>query len=149
MWLSMIDDDRYDISDDGQIRNAETGRILKLRDTNGYKACHITRDGRTACYMVHRMVAKAFLPMIEGKNVVDHVDRDKTNNSVQNLRWTDTSTNNRNRSRFHSKTDGLHNITQTGNRFCVTFMQNRQTTRKTFDTQEEAIAWRDLYLSAL
>jgi hypothetical protein len=146
MWLSMIDDDRYEVSDDGQIRNAETGRILKLRDTNGYKACHITRDGRTACYMVHRVVAKAFIPMIEGKNVVDHVDRDKTNNSVQNLRWTDTSTNNRNRSRFHSKTDGLHNITQTGNRFCVTFMQNRQTIRKSFETQEEAIAWRDEYI---
>ncbi len=142
----MIDDDRYEVSDEGEIRNVETGRVLKQRDSNGYRTCYITRDGRTSCYMVHRVVAKAFIPMIEGKNVVDHIDRDKTNNTVQNLRWTDTSQNNRNRSRFHSKTDGLHNITQTGNKFVVSFMQNRETTRKSFDTQEEAIAWRDDFI---
>lgn len=142
----MIDDDRYEVSDEGEIRNVETGRVLKQRDSNGYRTCYITRDGRTSCYMVHRVVAKAFVPMIEGKNVVDHIDRDKTNNTVQNLRWTDTSQNNRNRSRFHSKTDGLHNITQTGNKFVVSFMQNRETTRKSFDTQEEAIAWRDDFI---
>ena len=146
MWIPMIDDDRYEVSDDGLIRNTETGRVLKQRDSNGYRTCYITRDGRTSCYMVHRVVAKAFVPMIEGKNVVDHINRDKTNNSVQNLRWTDTSQNNRNRSRFHSKTDGLHNITQNGNKFVVSFMQNRETTRKSFETQEEAIAWRDDFI---
>lgn len=144
----MIDDDRYEVSDDGLIRNTETGRVLKQRDSNGYRTCYITRDGRTSCYMVHRVVAKAFVPMIEGKNVVDHINRDKTNNSVQNLRWTDTSQNNRNRSRFHSKTDGLHNITQNGNKFIVSFMQNRETTRKSFETQEEAIAWRDDFIQS-
>jgi hypothetical protein len=142
----MIDDDRYEVSDDGLIRNAETGRVLKQRDSNGYRTCYITRDGRTSCYMVHRVVAKAFVPMIEGKNVVDHINRDKTDNTVQNLRWTDTSQNNRNRSRFHSKTDGLHNITQNGNKFVVSFMQNRETTRKSFETQEEAITWRDDFI---
>ena len=148
MWIPMIDDDRYEVSDDGLIRNTETGRVLKQRDSNGYRTCYITRDGRTSCYMVHRVVAKAFVPMIEGKNVVDHINRDKTNNSVQNLRWTDTSQNNRNRSRFHSKTDGLHNITQNGNKFVVSFMQNRETTRKSFETQEEAIAWRDDFIQS-
>ena len=146
MWIPMIDDDRYEVSDDGLIRNAETGRVLKQRDSNGYRTCYITRDGRTSCYMVHRVVAKAFVPMIEGKNVVDHINRDKTDNTVQNLRWTDTSQNNRNRSRFHSKTDGLHNITQNGNKFVVSFMQNRETTRKSFETQEEAITWRDDFI---
>jgi hypothetical protein len=144
----MIDDDRYEVSDEGEIRNVETGRVLKQRDSNGYRTCYITRDGRTSCYMVHRVVAKAFVPMIEGKNVVDHVNRDKTDNTVQNLRWTDTSQNNRNRSRFHSKTDGLHNITQNGNKFVVSFMQNRETTRKSFETQEEAIAWRDDFIQS-
>lgn len=144
----MIDDDRYEVSDEGEIRNVETGRVLKQRDSNGYRTCYITRDGRTSCYMVHRVVAKAFISMIEGKNVVDHINRDKTDNTVQNLRWTDTSQNNRNRSRFHSKTDGLHNITQNGNKFVVSFMQNRETTRKSFDTQEEAIAWRDDFIQS-
>ena len=146
MWLPMIDDDRYEVSDDGLIRNTETGRILKQRDTNGYKTCHITRDGRTACYMVHRVVAKAFVPMVEGKLIVDHINRNKSDNKSLNLRWCDTSENNRNRCRFHSKTDGLHNIAHTGNKFVVSFMQNRETTRKSFDSQEAAVAWRDDFI---
>ena len=146
MWLPCLDDDRYEVSDMGEVRNAETGRVLKLRDSNGYRTCYITRNSHTSCFMVHRMVAKAFLPIIPEKNVVDHINHDKTNNTVANLRWTDTSQNNRNRRRFHSRTDGLHNIAHTGNKFVVSFMKDRQTIRKTFDSQEEAIAYRDEWI---
>ena len=40
-------------------------------------------------YRVHRLVAECFLPKIEGKNTVDHIDRVRDNNSVYNLRWAD------------------------------------------------------------
>jgi len=36
---------------------------------------------------IHRLVAEAFLPNIQGKKEVDHIDGDKVNNLVTNLRW--------------------------------------------------------------
>ena len=43
---------------------------------------------------VHILVAKAFLPPIKGKTNVNHKDRNKSNNHVENLEWTTTGENN-------------------------------------------------------
>ena len=37
---------------------------------------------------IHRLVAEAFIPKVEGKNVVNHKDCDRSNNTLENLEWT-------------------------------------------------------------
>lgn len=49
-------------------------------------------------YKVHRLVAETFLIRVEGKDFVDHINRDKADNRLENLRWVSCSENNLNRS---------------------------------------------------
>ena len=65
---------------------------------NGSKYLVIT-IGRKRTY-VHRLVAETFLERIPGMDIVDHIDRDPTNNSVFNLRFTDTRGNMRNKESY-------------------------------------------------
>jgi len=54
-------------------------------------------------YVVHRLVATAFIPNPDGKSDVNHKDGNKNNNSVDNLEWMTRTEN-----LYHSLRTGLH-----------------------------------------
>lgn len=69
-------------------------QILKQRTAkNGYKTISIRKNGILNLYLVHRLVALAFIPNPENKPCVDHINRDRTFNQVDNLRWVTHSEN--------------------------------------------------------
>lgn len=51
-------------------------------------------------YLVHRLVAETFIPNLENKKTVDHIDRDRHNNCVDNLHWATYSEQNKNTVRY-------------------------------------------------
>ena len=61
-------------------------------------------------YKVHRLVAETFIDNPEGKPFVDHINRDRNDNSVSNLRWVTASENNRNTKAFEDSFNkyGVH-----------------------------------------
>lgn len=81
-------EDLYEVSDEGRIRNKNTGRILKPNKTHkGYLQVKLCKDGGKVGYSIHRLVAKAFIPNPDNYPQVNHIDEDKTNNNVNNLEW--------------------------------------------------------------
>ena len=87
----------YLISNLGNIKSLANGkeRILKpFVDSKGrYLQITLCNNGERKKYLVHRLVALAFLPVAEGKNVVNHKDGNPQNNNVSNLEWCTTQEN--------------------------------------------------------
>ena len=93
---------RYQVSNLGNVRaftRFRNGELLKPgRYSNGYLFVHFAKDtdkkGERHSYLIHRLVAQAFIPNTKGLPQVNHKDEDKTNNRVDNLEWCDSKYNN-------------------------------------------------------
>lgn len=82
----------YEISSYGRVRSVKSGRILstsKCGGCRGYLSVCLSKNGKRYGKLVHRLVAEAFIPVVEGLSEVNHKDEDKTNNRVENLEWCD------------------------------------------------------------
>lgn len=79
-------DERYYVSSDGRVLGAN-GLLKPVRSKDGYLRCNIAQDGKFRLWLVHRLVAEAFIPNPDNKPEVNHIDGDKSNNNVSNLEW--------------------------------------------------------------
>lgn len=89
--------DRYYINKEGVIIALKRRKLQILKpklSDNGYY-CVGLRDetGDRKYYSIHRLVAFTFLKKGHGRNFVNHIDGNKTNNSVENLEWVTASEN--------------------------------------------------------
>ena len=80
----------YEISNIGNVRSLfRYKKTLKPHLTiNGYQYVQLFKNKVGKNYYVHRLVAMAFIPKEEGKEIVNHKDENKINNCVENLEWT-------------------------------------------------------------
>ena len=96
-WKPVTGFGTYEVSDQGRLRNINTGRVFTgTKDAFGYKHVRLVNDGQYFLKKVHRLVAEAFIENPESKPIVDHINNDKTDNRVENLRWCTYSENCRN-----------------------------------------------------
>ena len=78
----------YQVSDQGQVRNTHTSKILQpVRIKNGRLYVTLSSDGSQRKCTVHSLVAVAFLGDCPPKHEITHKDRDYTNNAAQNLEY--------------------------------------------------------------
>ncbi len=83
---------KYAVDEDGNVWSKnyrKTGRTQKLKaadNGNGYPAVCLCKDGKQKTFKIHRLMAEAYLPDFCEDLQVDHIDRDKLNNNLSNLR---------------------------------------------------------------
>lgn len=63
------------------------GKILSLKpNKKGYFQCLLNKNGKSRTFLVHRIIAQTFLKEFDKNLTVDHIDCNKHNNNVDNLR---------------------------------------------------------------
>ena len=78
--------DRVAACKDGKMRRLP-GKPMSPVMSTGYKSVRLSHNGQGKTYRIHALVAAAFLDECPSGYVVDHIDEDKLNNHVSNLRW--------------------------------------------------------------
>ncbi len=88
-WKEVLDYSNYEVSNFGVIRNRKTKLILKQYfNRKGFLYVYLidSNNGRRYKKLVHRAVAEVFLPETNIQPYVEHIDGNKENNVVWNLR---------------------------------------------------------------
>ena len=100
----------YQVSNKGRVKSLDSvgsrnvpglesyivkGRVLSpSKHRHGYRLIMLRKDGHRGSFLVHRLVAKAFLQNPKSNRVVNHKDGVKDNNCVDNLEWVTNGENN-------------------------------------------------------
>ena len=110
-WKKVAGFETYSVSDRGNVRNDKTGRILKPgTNTHGYLFVNLKKNNKSSIKDVHRLVSLAFIPNLENKKYVDHINNYKTNNKLENLRWATAQQNQQNSKLSKKNTTGTKGV---------------------------------------
>ncbi len=84
-WRIFPEDNNYSVSNRGYIKNLKTKKIIKgsLDKISGYMRTAIKKTS----FFIHRIVAITFLPNPENKKTVNHKNKNRTDNRIENLEW--------------------------------------------------------------
>jgi hypothetical protein len=133
LWNPIANYDNYEVSSFGNVRNKKTGKILKQTINSGYYCVGLSNI-KTKTYNVHRLVCEAFIQNNENKQHVNHKDKNKLNNNLDNLEWMTPQENNIHRS---------NGVKQTTNQNLEIYRINAETGEKIekYSSIENAAKW--------
>ncbi len=84
IWKQINDYPNYEVSNIGNVRNCKFKKLLKLHISNGYYRVTLPKKKK---FMVHRLVATAFITNVNNKPQVNHKNDIRIDNNYKNLYW--------------------------------------------------------------
>lgn len=95
IWAKIKDYPNYEISNIGRVKsiNYNKERILKLQNMNGYNRVGLSINGIVNLFLVHRLIAVAFIDNIHNHPFINHINGVKNDNRVENLEWCNSTEN--------------------------------------------------------
>jgi hypothetical protein len=138
----------YQVSNTGLVQG-HRGILNSTSVSGGYLRINCYKDGQPKSFLVSRLVALAFIPNPEGKPEVDHINRDRADNRVENLRWATRGEQNINKT-YRLSNAGHRHIRQRPDRstFTVSIRRNKKLIYdRSFPTLSEAIQARDVFFT--
>lgn len=108
MWMGIPGyETTYLVSNKGKIkslrRKGACGGLLNPAFHQGYRRVNLTQNGKYKSFLVHRLVAQAFIPNTRNVKEVNHKNGIRADNSAENLEWVNMSEN-----ILHCYSSGLH-----------------------------------------
>ena len=100
--------ENYIIFEDGIIMNFWTGKEMKTTlNQSGYLHLTLNKNGKRHHFYLHRLLAQTFIPNPDNLPEVDHIDRDESNNNLENLHWVTKLENCQNKGKPKTNTSGI------------------------------------------
>lgn len=98
IWLDILGyEQEYMICNLGVIRSIKKKnfweRISTRVDRAGYETVRLSKNGKSATFFMHRLLATLFLPNPENKKYVNHKNGNQLDNHLENLEWVTHSEN--------------------------------------------------------
>jgi hypothetical protein len=136
---------KYQATQDGRIYSLKNKIFLKqYDDTYGYNTCNL--GGKT--YKIHKLIGMTFLENPNSHIQIDHINRNRKDNNVSNLRYVSSSENQINKTSYARKPSELRNIETKKSTYKVTIRtKDKPSIYKSFKTLEEAQTFRDIQLT--
>lgn len=145
LWLPIEDYENYSISTIGNIRNNSTNLILKQTLNNcGYRIVTLINNKIKKNKYVHRLIAQTFIINATNYKLVDHIDQNRSNNNIDNLRWVDYSINGKNAKIPKNNTSGIIGVSIEKGKYRAVWSENCKKKTKSFNNLDDAIAHRKL-----
>jgi len=140
----------YEINSDGLVIDTRVGSFVEpCIDNKGYYRVSLNHNGVYTNKKIHRLLAEIFIPNPNNYPCVDHINRDRKDNRLENLRWAPHTLNAQNRSKPITNTTGEMNIIATKDGCFEIFItrEGKIVYRHREKTLEEAIKARDVFLA--